>query len=192
MRNNTRFDETQSLRVASGKFKGMKLISPNSPGTHPMGSREKLALFNLVDSSQAKVLDAFAGSGALGIEALSRGAEEVVFVEKSPRAVQIIQENLANLATHEQAISARTKVFRQKVASFAENQTFSNHFDLIIADPPYNNIDYSEIGQLVPLLSDGGKLVLSSPADQPVPDFSGMESISSRTYARARLTVYIT
>ncbi len=205
MKNNVCTGKVQELRIIAGQLKGAKILSPKSPGTHPMGSREKLALFNMINPAGLIVLDAFAGSGALGFEALSRGADKVVFVENSAQAQQIIQDNLASLAVRDQQIIqdnlaslairdqqilAKAKIFQQKVSRFAKNPDLYHSFDLIIADPPYDKINLSEIQQLVSLLSDGGKLVLSSPASQPAPELMGVQSISSRTYARARLTVY--
>ncbi|MBQ8992361.1 RsmD family RNA methyltransferase [Candidatus Saccharibacteria bacterium] len=83
------------LRILSGKYKGLKLLSPDLKTTHPMGSREKLALFNMLSPylAGATVLDYFAGSGALGLEALSRGAASVTFVENNQKARQVIREN---------------------------------------------------------------------------------------------------
>lgn len=190
MKNNIHTGKVQELRIIAGQLKGAKILSPKSPGTHPMGSREKLALFNMVDPAGLIVLDAFAGSGALGFEALSRGAAEVVFVENSAQARQAIRDNLASLTVRDQLISTKVKIFQQKVSQFAENPDLYHSFDLVIADPPYDKIDPSEIQQLVPLLSNGGELVLSSPASQPAPELMGAQLISSRTYARARLTVY--
>jgi len=86
-----------TLRVIAGEFKGRKLVSPRTATTHPMGAREKNALFNMIDVRGKSVLDAYAGSGALGIEALSRGARQVVFVENDRRAVVAIRQNLASL-----------------------------------------------------------------------------------------------
>lgn len=86
--------EKLNLRVLAGEFKGRKIASPNDSRTHPMGAREKLALFNMVTVEDRAVLDLYAGTGALGIEALSRGAKEVVFVEKTPAVAKIIRENL--------------------------------------------------------------------------------------------------
>ncbi len=89
--------EKFNLRVLAGEFKGRKIASPNDSRTHPMGAREKLALFNMVAVENRAVLDLYAGTGALGIEALSRGAKEVIFVEKAPAVAKIISENLQNL-----------------------------------------------------------------------------------------------
>ena len=94
-----------------------------------MGAREKLALFNMLGEriTGATVLDAFAGSGALGIEALSRGAEQVVFVEKNPHAAKVIQQNLASLGLEKSGA-----VVRQSVKEFVKNQlAWQNEADIL-------------------------------------------------------------
>lgn len=171
------------IRVTSGKLRGRALKSPDSEQTHPMGAREKLALFNMVNVEQAVVLDAYAGSGALGIEALSRGAQEVVFVESQGKIARIIKENLATFGL-------KMPVFTEKVGNFAEKSEFCRNFDVIMADPPYSKIDRSELNLLPKLLKNDGVLVLSSPAEIPELDLTGVQISSSHTYARARLTIY--
>lgn len=178
------------LRIISGKYKGQKIASPGSSETHPMGAREKLALFNMVNVRDLTVLDAFAGSGALGFEALSRGAKSVVFVESSPRAAEIIKQNLANLAEHDPDVLSRAEVRRQKVAQFAAEKNRESGFDLILADPPYEHIEMVEIEALTGLLEKGGVLVLSSPARSEAPNLRDVELTSSRIYAGARLSLY--
>ena len=105
------------MRITSGIFRGRKLVSPNSETTHPMGDREKLALFNsLGDSIKGTVvLDLFAGSGALGLEALSRGAKDVDFVENSRKAVLSIKSNISALE-----VSNSTNIFAQDVKVFLD------------------------------------------------------------------------
>lgn len=147
-----------------------------------MGAREKNALFNMIDVVGKRVLDAYAGSGALGIEALSRGAGEVVFVESHRPAVVTIEHNLASL-------NLTADVFPGKVANFVAEQT--GLFDMIIADPPYDKIDFVEITSLSSLLVAGGTLALSSPASQPAPEIAGLAIVSSHTYAEARITIFV-
>lgn len=89
--------KNSELRVISGRYRGRVLLSPRDDRTHPMGARERLALFNMVNVEQAVVLDAYAGSGAIGIEALSRGAASATFVESSGKVAQVIKQNLQNL-----------------------------------------------------------------------------------------------
>lgn len=170
-----------TLRVIAGNLKGRKLISPRSSATHPMGAREKNALFNMIDVGSKRVLDAYAGSGALGMEAFSRGASDVTFVENHHPAISAIKQNLADL-------NLTAEVFAGKVADFIAKQP--DPFDVIIADPPYDKIDLAEITSLSSLLAVGGTLALSSPASQPAPEISGLALISSHTYAEARITVF--
>ena len=128
----------ETIRITSGKLRGRSIKSPNSRLAHPMGSREKLALFNMIaeDLPQARVLDAFAGSGALGIEALSRGVKEVVFIEKVPKIARVISENIKSLD-----LLNKVEVFVGDV----DNYVTSESFDVIIADPPYDSFQIEKI-----------------------------------------------
>ena len=115
-----------SVKITSGTYRGQEILTPGA-GTHPMGAREKLALFNMITSELpgAKVLDAFAGSGALGIEALSRGAESVVFVEKSPAAARIIKKNLDKLN-----LNSNVEVVTADIEKYYSDKLF----DIILAE----------------------------------------------------------
>jgi len=197
-----------SFRVLSGQFKGTKLQFPADARTHPMGSREKLALFNIISTSDMRVLDIYAGSGALGVEALSRGAKSVVFVEKSPKVVRLIQSNLAKIGLEvpvfgpqtsldgpDSANGYQTAVFAETAMSFTKRASFWGVFDLILADPPYDGFRdlaslRSELEALGGLLAPEGTLVLSSPAGLEPPELSGFSIKTTRTYAGARITVY--
>ena len=103
------------MRITSGEYRGRKLISPLNKTTHPMGDREKLALFNSVSGviQDAKVLDLYAGSGALGLEALSRGARSVLMVESHPKAVEAIKANVRALG-----VNSRVEVIKSTVQRF--------------------------------------------------------------------------
>ena len=166
-----------TVRVCSGIYRGRELLVPAS-GTHPMGAREKIALFNMVDVAGATVLDAFAGSGALGIEALSLGARQATFVEKNPAAAKIIRENLKNLNVQ------NGEVITGDVAKISVGE----RFDVVIADPPYDNFDINTISCLTKLLKDGGILVLSHPNDAP--NIAGLSLIKTRKYAAAHISIY--
>ena len=168
------------IRITSGKYRGRNIESPNSKLTHPMGSREKLALFNMIagELDEARVLDAYAGSGALGIEALSRGAKDVVFVEKNAKICKIIRENLAKLGLSAEVICSNVVDF-----------TTPNLFDVIIADPPYDKFNLEDVNSLVRFLKQGGILVLSHPSEAPnIPE---MTLNSSKKYADAHISVYV-
>ncbi len=193
-------DQNGKIKVVSGYLKGKTLKTPGG-ATHPMGSREKLALFNMIsaDVVRADVLDAFAGSGALGIEALSRGARHVVFIENSPRAVEIIRENLKSLDLLESAEIYSSSVQNFVAKNFlnfsgpeklSEIQTVPPRqtFDLILADPPYDNFNPTEIEKLLSSLKPSGKLVLSHP--DSAPDFPNLTHEKSHTYAKAHISIY--
>ena len=168
-----------SLRITAGKYRGRKIATPGG-ATHPMGERERLALFNMIVNyiPGARILDAFAGSGALGIEALSRGAVEAIFIEKSAEACRVIRENLQNL-------DLAAEVWRGDVKKF----TTENKFQLILADPPYDNFEISEVTHLLQFLQGSGIFVLSHPGEAP--ELTGMTLLKSRKYAGASISVYL-
>lgn len=200
--------------VLSGRFKGIPLQSPHSSLTHPMGSREKIALFNMLQSylEGAVVLDIYAGSGALGIEALSRGARQVFFVEKSAQISKIIRQNLTTIAEkgHLEAISATLppigggtavvnseaknaifyNVFIASARDFAQNPAAVGVFDVILADPPYDGFDVAELAELPKLLRTDGILALSYPFAQGTPEFNNLELLTARKYAAAGIALY--
>lgn len=169
------------VRIMSGLYRGSQLITPGV-GTHPMGAREKLALFNMLAPylEGTRVLDAYAGSGALGLEALSRGAKEVVFIEKSQKAREVIEQNLRKLGLLDKAqiFGGEVKDFRAEIP-----------FDVIVADPPYNEFDAEEVSRLAKFLKNGGIFVLSHPGKAP--ELEGLTWQKTRSYAAAQITVYV-
>ena len=204
-----------TLRILAGDYKGRAFASPARATTHPMGAREKLALFNMLQPylSGASVLDAYAGSGALGLEALSRGAARVVFVEQSApvvrtlrqnlRAVlpvarladaEIIQSSVATFATHGAANSAPDELTNptpDAPAHPAQGATpHSTPFNLILADPPYDHFNPAEVAALAPLLHPTGMLALSFPAQLAPPTLPGLTCLKSHRYAAAGLALY--
>lgn len=179
------------VKIISGKWGKRKIKTPEG-STHPMGERERNALFNMLGQriERARVADFYAGSGALGIEALSRGAESCLFVEKNPAAMRVITDNCALL----QIPKDHTSFYCGSVQSFYKkpknpaSAVFQGPYDVILADPPYNNFDDKELGWLSELLADGGVLVLSHPEEAP--ELNGVRLIDSRKYAGARLSFY--
>lgn len=170
-----------TIQITSGKLRGRSIGSPNLKTTHPMGAREKLALFNMIADylPGANVLDAYAGSGALGIEALSRGANYAMFVEKNARAAAMIHKNLTELGLLECAGVSEWD---------AKNFLPAENFDVIIADPPYDNFELSGIESLARFLKEGGMFVLSHPGDAP--EISGLKLLKTRRYAAAQISIY--
>ena len=119
------------MRVVAGSYKGRRLTAPRGMRTRPTADRVREALFSMLgDVGGARVLDLYAGSGALGIEALSRGAESAVFVERDAPAVAAIERNLA-------AVGVEATVLRQDVLRFLAAE--DGAFELVFCDPPYDS-----------------------------------------------------
>lgn len=169
----------KNVRITSGFYRGQTISTPGGK-THPMGERERLALFNILSDEVvgATVLDAFAGSGALGIEALSRGALKVVFVEKNRDACKIIRENL-------EKIGLKQEVICQDVSLIGEA---SGSFDLILADPPYDDFVLADVINLTKNLKNEGIMVLSHPGEAP--EIPELKLLKTYKYAAARLSFY--
>lgn len=167
------------LRITSGELSGQYIDAPKVGTTQPMGERERLAIFNQIRSylPTAQILDAFAGSGALGITALSEGANSVDFLEKNPEAIKTIS---ANLKKHK---------FNQN-ARLIRRLEETHFYDLIFVDPPYNNPQYDYIAKIIEQLKTDGILVLSHPKSPQPPVFKDLEVISDRAYAAAHIKIY--
>lgn len=181
--------KARNMQIIAGKYKGRKLRSPENMATHPMGSREKLALMNMLQPylAGATVLDAYAGTGALGLEALSRGAREVIFVESNGKVARTLNDNLDNVLGSEFTLAT---IYIYPVQEFAQISTYHNYFNIIIADPPYNRFEPTEIVKLAECLDANGILALSYPAKLDVPMLDGLELIINRQYAAAGIAIY--
>ena len=193
-----------TVKITSGKYKGQRILTPGG-GTHPMGERERLALFNMIlgEIPGARALDVYAGSGALGIEALSRGAEGVVFIDKSGAAMRTIAQNCSKLGIGKaQATFCHGAVgsFIEKFARGLDARGVDTHgadmqmtdvrgVNMILADPPYDDF-HPEVVELMGsrCLVDRGILVLSHPGEAP--DLAGLSLVKSRKYAGATISVY--
>lgn len=190
------------IKIGSGLLKGMTLKTPAHIATHPMGAREKNALFNMLRPklAGAKVADLFAGTGALGIEALSNGAKSVIFVENFAPSQRILAQNLAQ--TRERLMlqagvrsypdanlyhnSAELELYRGTVQQFLPQH--QGEFDLVLADPPYQDFQLSVVEQIGSLLRVGGTLALSFPGNAPI--LPGLALVSERHYAAAGIAIY--
>ncbi|MCA9324143.1 RsmD family RNA methyltransferase [Candidatus Saccharibacteria bacterium] len=172
------------MRVIAGEFKSRILKDPTGNRTHPMSEKVRGALFNsLGDITGLDVLDAFAGTGAVGIEALSRGAKRVWSVELDNDAFDVLQEN-RNRITDED----RMTVHRANVKSWLANQPELD-FDLVLADPPYDAIGMKAIDACAGVVKKGGLLVLSLPPAEHI-DFKGLRKIDEKRYGNAKLVFY--
>jgi 16S rRNA (guanine966-N2)-methyltransferase len=177
------------VRIVAGERKGTRLVAPAGRATRPTSDRAREALFAiLADVSGADVLDAFAGSGALGLEALSRGAERAVFCETSVPALRALRENVRRLRYEERTLVRREDARRRLAADHAGGTTY----DLLFLDPPYRLIPvlHEPFSLHVPgLLAPGGVAVIESSADAAPPELP-LELRTSRIYGDARLSVY--
>jgi 16S rRNA (guanine966-N2)-methyltransferase len=175
-----------NIRIISGQFGGRKIEAPDNSRTHPMSERIRNALFNSIGGEVvgSEVLDAFAGTGAIGLEALSRGAKAVTFVERDRIAAKILGKNVTTLAAEDQATIIRTSV-----ANWLDNSN-PELFDLIFADPPYHDPQFSTVSRLYGLLKPGGLMILSHPGRSEAPTKPGVVVVDNRSYGNADLTFY--
>ena len=152
------------MRVISGKYRGKILASPTTTLVRPTGDKVKQAIFTKLQFFVAdkRVLDLFSGSGALGIEALSRGASEVVFVDKNIDSVKLTKKNLKTINSDANVMHCDYVV--------ALN-IFKEQFDLILLDPPYASGVYENCLELIysnNLLSDDGVIVCERDRQKPI------------------------
>jgi len=139
------------MRVITGRAKGHKLKAPKGPGTRPMLDRVKESLFSVLEGYgpiRGRVLDLYAGTGALGIEFLSRGAEYADFVEQQPHVCAIIRDNLAHTR-----LAAYGRVHQMPVDRFLHHQRGTGSYDYIMMDPPYAD---PEIEQTIMTILENG------------------------------------
>jgi 16S rRNA (guanine966-N2)-methyltransferase len=151
-----------------------------------MSERVRNALFNSLGDrlAGADVLDAFAGTGSVGLEALSRGARHATFVEKDRIAQKILARNITLLGAEDKA-----DVIRTTVNNWLETAEHKG-FDLIFADPPYHDVQFSTVSKLFGLLKPGGLMILSHPGRGEVPTKTGVVVVDNRSYGNAYLTFY--
>ena len=168
------------VRIIAGIYGGRLINTPRTHATHPMGDRERGAIFNALqhDIKDTSVLDAFAGSGAVGLEALSRGAKTVTFLENDKKALKILTENVNKLCATQQS-----KITKNPAG-------VTGKFDIILADPPYDKPQYALVIKLCKQLASGGIFVLSHPKSNPPPELPKLMLISDKTYASANIKIY--
>jgi 16S rRNA (guanine966-N2)-methyltransferase len=175
------------LRIVAGSRKGARIFAPKGAETRPTGDRVREAVFNLVGPVDgAEVLDLFAGSGAMGLEALSRGAARVTFVEADRRAAQTILRNLDKLR-----LEGATVLREDAARKLAADAAGGRRYDLVLIDPPYRMLARSlpTLALHLPsvLAADGIAVVESDARDEP--DLP-LPKRTSRRYGSARVTVF--
>jgi 16S rRNA (guanine966-N2)-methyltransferase len=168
------------MRIIAGTHRGHRIAAPRGLETRPTSDRVRESAFNLIGPvDDASVLDLYAGSGAMGLEALSRGAASCVFVDSNREACRTIDANLDKLKLH-------ATVLCQDAARALGHERRT--FDLVLCDPPYG-VDASGL-PFARLLADDGLLVYESSGREEPPEVDGLAQRTSRTYGSARLTLF--
>jgi 16S rRNA (guanine966-N2)-methyltransferase len=175
------------VRIIAGERKGHTIFAPRGRETRPTSDRVRENIFNIVAPwvEGARVLDLYAGSGAMGLEALSRGAAGVVFVEADGDAVRAIERNLDKLR-----LTGATVVRTEAMTGLAQEATAGRKYDLVLVDPPYAMTDFETLARYLPrVLADDGLAVLES-AGRTEPELAGLAVRTSRKYGSTRVTVF--
>jgi 16S rRNA (guanine966-N2)-methyltransferase len=175
------------MRIIAGERKGHTILAPKGLETRPTSDRVRENVFNIVAPwvEGARVLDLYAGSGAMGLEALSRGAQAAVFAEADPDAVRVIEHNLDRLR-----LTGATVLRLDATTALAQEVAAGRKYDLVLADPPYAMTDYTALARYLPrVLADNGLLVLESAAKSE-PQLPGLAVRTTRKYGSTRVTVF--
>ena len=175
------------MRVITGSARGRKLLTPENYDIRPTTDNVKESIFNIIqfDIEGRRVLDLFAGTGQLGIECLSRGAESAVFVDQDREAVRIVKDNL-------KACGLKGTVIQQDAKTFLHS---CSPFDIIFVDPPYDSNLYETVLETVnsiDLLTDGGIMVCESRRERAMPEMvAPYKKRREYNYGRVKLCLYV-
>ena len=177
------------MRVITGTARGRRLITLDGNDVRPTTDRVKEAIFSVIqfDIEGRRVLDLFAGSGQMGIEALSRGAAEAVFVDSSPDSIAVVRENLRACG-----LNAAAAVVRGDAMSYLAPRAGRHEFDFAFLDPPYGRgILQLVLPAAASVMKPGGAIICESPADEELPETAGEFSVERQyRYGRIKVTFY--
>jgi len=183
------------MRITGGTLRSRAIRAPRGQATRPTSDRVREALFGILESAGvvrgARVLDLYAGTGALALEALSRGAARAVLVESSREALAAVRGNVASLDLADVA-----RVLAADVREAVRRLAGEAPFDLVLADPPWALVDTGEAPRVLAdlarstLLADGALVVLEHASRTPSPPIDGLTEQQSRRYGDASLTFY--
>ena len=174
------------MRVITGTARGRRLKTPEGMDIRPTTDNVKESIFNIIqfDIEGRRVLDLFAGTGQLGIECLSRGAREAVFVDSSRDAVKIIKDNLKTCGFNAPVLQLDAQNYLKACGKF----------DLIIIDPPYDSPVYDSVLETinsVDILSDGGIIMCESRREKPLPEMNApYRKVKEYNYGKVKLCLY--
>ena len=178
------------MRVIAGKYKGRMLQTVKDLTVRPATSRVKGSIFNIlqskVDWANASVLDLYAGSGSIGIEALSRGAKSATFVEQSHTVAGFLKRNIALIGAEQES-----RVWIGDAVQFID--TSALHFDVVFTDPPYADTDLAQLPISIfkhGLVAKGGTMVMEHPSSISFEPTALYTPIDTRKYGRTRVTFF--
>ncbi len=185
------------MRVIGGNLRGRKLCAFKDTSTRPTADRVRESVFNIIAPllPRERALDLYAGTGAMGIEALSRGVKEAHFVDNNPEAADVIKKNIEGLK-----LSDRAKLFKRDVTGFLDGLTEREAgYDLIFIDPPYSaGLTASTLAKLTAsgALKTGGVVVVETGKREPISDeelkrgFEGLKQIDFRKYGTSLIYIF--
>jgi 16S rRNA (guanine966-N2)-methyltransferase len=180
------------MRIIAGEFRGRRLVAPQGMATRPTTDRVREAWFSMLGPLEGTVLDLYAGTGALGFEALSRGAARAIFVESARAAQKAITDNAESLGVAERitllgtTVEVATNLIRKK-----------GPFELILTDPPWTHLKSAEIALKrilrADLLTEDGRIVLGHPRQTPIElaTDSGLTADKQRSWGDSAATFFV-
>ncbi|MEG1311076.1 MAG: 16S rRNA (guanine(966)-N(2))-methyltransferase RsmD [Romboutsia sp.] len=180
------------MRVISGKVRGLKLNTPKNEDVRPTTDRVKESLFNMINPyiMESNILDLFAGTGSLGIECLSRGADKCVFVDVSKDSIDIVKSNIKKARVENESIVLKVD-FKEAISRL---KIQNNKFDIIFMDPPYYKnmfIDALQKIDSADLLNKDGIIVIEHDSKEVFPDNIGrLEKNKIKKYGNTTITFY--
>ncbi len=180
------------MRIISGKYRGSKLVSFKDNHIRPTTDRVKESLFNTIAAyvPEAEVLDLFSGTGSLGLEALSRGASSVIFVDKNKLSIKILKKNIETLK-----VENGYSISQIDVMSYLSKNNFEKKFDVIFIDPPFTEKMADKVMAAVAtanLLNDEGIICIESSDWEKIKDsYEGLELYKRKSYGDKHLSMYI-
>lgn len=175
------------MRIVSGSRKAHRIAAPKGVVTRPTSDRVREAVFSLIGPVEgAAVLDLFAGSGAMGLEALSRGAATCVFVERDREAARVIRSNLEKLR-----LTGAVVATRDVASALREERDRGRRYDLVLVDPPYDEWDEHAVAltKLLPAVLAENALVVVETSERVEPELP-LDLVTTRRYGSARITVF--
>ncbi|MCL2616885.1 MAG: 16S rRNA (guanine(966)-N(2))-methyltransferase RsmD [Defluviitaleaceae bacterium] len=177
------------MRVIAGRLRGAALFAPGGDGVRPTADRVKEDLFNIIapDVAEASFLDVYCGTGQIGIEALSRGAESVVFVEADKQAAELVAKNIAKCKMSEESTLIRTDA----QSAFKKLEALGRTFSIVFLDPPYAADEL--VGAIRALargrlLREGALVIIEQPADALPCNTQKLQVYKEKKYAATKLT----